>query len=153
MHQPPGPPESFIFFAFSYPILRPNLSSFSANPRGASAPRTPRILHFPLEFLPFSSPILRLNLSSFSAIPRGGSAPRTTRILHFPLEFLPFSSPILRLNLSSFFASSRGAWAFPTIFLPHTEAQLKLIFCESARCHRPQDHQNPSFSLHFPTPY
>ena len=32
------------------PILRGNLSSFSATARGASPPRTPRILHFPKEF-------------------------------------------------------------------------------------------------------
>ena len=62
---------------------------------------------------------------------RGAMAPRTTRIHHFPIEFLAFPSP---------------CWSF----LPHTEAQLKLIFCEVARCHAHQDHQNPSFSYGIP---
>ena len=82
-------------------------------------------------------PILRATLGSDSAASPRESPPRTSGILHFPLEFLPF-------------------------FLPHTEAQFELIFCEFELCSNPQDHQNPgpseSFiflwnSLHFPTLY
>ena len=152
MHQPPGPPESFIFLAFSYPILRPNLSSFSVIPRGASAPRTTRILHFPCIFLPRTEAQFKLIFCDFARC----QCPKDYQNPSSSYGFLAICSPILRFNLSSFTAISRGATTrilhFPCIFLPHTEAQFKFIFCESAPCHFPQDHQNPSFSLHFPTP-
>ena len=48
------------------------------------------------------------------------------RIHHFPVEFRTFSSA----------------------FFPHIEAQVKLIFCEVARCTRPP--QNHSFSGQIP---
>ena len=65
-------------------------------------------------------PILRGNLSSFSASARGASAPWSDRNRHFLMNFNDFP--------------------------PHTEGQLKLIFCEFARWLAPQDPQNPSFS-------
>ena len=134
MPPPPGPPESFIFLAFSYSILRLNLSLKFASSRGASAPRTSEFFIF----LAFFYSILRLSESARCVAPPDlqnpsfsygipcifllhteaqfklifcgtalGPSPRSTRILHFPLEFLVFSFSILRLNLNSFSAKSR----------------------------------------------
>ena len=69
-------------------------------------------------------PILRSTLSSNSAKSRGAPTPRTPGILHFPMEFLALWYP-----------GPPESFIFPwnfSDFPPHTEAQLKLIFCEAA---------------------
>ena len=69
------------------------------------------------------------------------------------MEFLAFSYTILRLKLRSFSAStarcatpqdlqnSSFSDGIPCIFLLHTEAQVKVIFIDSARCPASQDLQ------------
>ena len=105
MPQPPGPPESFIFLAFSYSILRLNLSLKFATARGASAPRTPRIFHFPCIFLLHTEVYPRLKFCE-SVLCASFPDPR---IPSFSFGISMIFLPILRSTLGSNSASSRCA--------------------------------------------